>query len=300
MSIDLKSLELFVRVAGLGAIGKAGSEFGLSPTAATQRIQSLEKDVGAQLLHRNTRTVSLSRDGEVLLEHAKRILSNVEDALADVQCDPRAIRGELRIAGSASFGRKHLAPYVAEFLEAHPEISIQLHLSDAVFDIIENGFDMAIRLGALAPSALKARRLAASARVLVAAPSYLDSFGSPKTPQDLRSHNCIIRGNDRSWQLRGPDDAIDEVKISGNFSTNYAQAVTEAAISGLGVARKCRWEIEGQIQSGALQVLLDTYTVIPEWSVFAVRSPSNSPPARVRAFSDFLLHKFRKTPSLMD
>ena len=298
MSLDLKSLELFIRVASVGAIGKAGAEFDLSPTAASQRIQTLETAVGAQLLHRTTRTVSLSADGEVFLAHAKRIIADVEDALSDVQCDPHAIQGELRIASSASFGRLHIAPYVAAFLDAYPKISIQLNLSDSVFDIVEHGFDLAIRLGELAPSTLKARRLAASPRVLVAAPAYLDRHDTPKRPADLKAHSCLIRGDMRAWRLRAPDGSLSETKVSGPFATNLAEAITEAALSGLGIARKCKWEIAEHLDAGRLVTFLDSYTVVPEWNVFAVRSPSRLPPPRVRAFTDFMEAKLRAVPSL--
>ncbi|MEM8973245.1 MAG: LysR family transcriptional regulator [Pseudomonadota bacterium] len=298
MSLDLKSLELFVRVATVGAIGKAGAEFGLSPTAATQRIQALEKIVGAQLLHRSTRAVSLSADGEMFLDHAKRIIANVEDALADVQCDPQSIQGDLRVAGSASFGRIHLAPHIGEFMDEHPNVSIQLHLTDAVVDIIEDGFDLAIRLGELAPSALKARRIGESARILVAAPSYIERHGLPECPEDLKQHHCLMRGDVRSWALRSSDGSHIDAKVSGRFTTNHAEAVTEAAASGLGIARKCKWEIAEQLASGSLVQVLGDYIVVPEWSVFAVRPPSRIQPARVRAFADFLERKFRAIPSL--
>ena len=298
MSLDLKSVELFVRVATVGAIGKAGAEFGLSPTAATQRIQALEKDVGAQLLHRSTRAVSLSADGELFLDHAKRIIANVEDALADVQCDPQTIQGELRISSSASFGRKFIVPYIAEFMAAHPSVSVQLHLTDAVFDIIEQGFDVAVRLGELAPSALKARRIAQSPRMLVAAPSYIDQWGTPLRPQDLKAHHCLLRGDVRTWSFKAPEGSQIDARVSGKFTTNYSEAVTEAALTGLGIARKCRWEIAEQLAAGTLVPVLEDYRVVPEWSVFAVRPPSRLPPARVRALTDFLEEKFRSVPSL--
>lgn len=298
MTIDLKSLQLFVRVASVGAIGKAGGEFGLSPTATTQRIQALETAVGAQLLHRTTRTVSLSSDGEVFLAHAKRIVADLDDALSDVQCDPGTIKGELKIASSASFGRKHIAPYLAEFLTLYPKISAQLHLSDTTFDIVENGFDLAIRLGELAPSTLKARRLASSPRVVVASPSYLERHDALTVPADLKSHNCLIRGDMRTWKFRAPDGAGCDTRVSGNFSTNLAEAITEAALTGLGVGRKCLWEISDHLDDGALETVLANYTVLPEWSVFAVRSPARQPSPRVRAFTDFLQAKLQDVPAL--
>ncbi|MEM8688622.1 MAG: LysR family transcriptional regulator [Pseudomonadota bacterium] len=294
MSFDLKSLELFVRAATLGAIGKAGAEFGLSSTAASQRIQALEHAVGAQLLHRTTRAVSLSKEGEVFLAHAKRIIENVEDALTDVQSNRSAIKGDLRIASSASFGRMHIAPHMAEFLELYPNLSVQLHLSDSVFDIVENGFDLAIRLGALAPSSLKARKLADCPRILVAKREYLNSFGTPKSPADLEAHKCLIRGDQRSWKLRAPDGSVIDAKIDGPFVTNLAEAVTEGVLSGIGIARKCEWEISSHLASGSLVAVLTDYIVMPEWNIYAVRPPSQKTPSRVKAFTEFLGAKLKR------
>lgn len=298
MSLDLKSLELFVRAAFLGAIGKAGAEVGLSRTAATQRIQSLETDVGVQLFHRTTRRLSLTSDGETFLGHAKRILDNVDEALSETQRDPRAIKGELRIASSASFGRRHIAPYVSEFLDEHPGVSIQLSLNDMVVDLVNGGFDLSIRLGELAPSSLKARRLAASPRIIVAAPAYLARHDRLRTPEELVKHNCLMRGDVRAWRLRGPDGKLRDYKATGNFASDSAEAITEAARAGLGIARKCKWEITEELESGTLIQILEEYTVMPEWSVFAVRSPSRHLPARVRAFIEFLREKLQSEPSL--
>lgn len=294
MSLDPKSLELFVRVATLGAIGKAGAELGLSRTAATQRIQELETAVGAQLLHRTTRTVSLSVDGEILLGHARRILDDIDAALSGLQNDPGTVSGDLRVASSASFGRKHIAPYVGEFLRQYPKLSLQLHLSDSSFDIVENGFDLAIRLGELAPSALKARRIGESPRITVAAPSYLERHGMPSVPKDLLGHNCLIRSDVRSWTTRSPTGQIEDVKVSGTFNTNLAEAVTEAALSGVGIARKCRWEVLEYLEAGDLVEVLPRYVVLPEWGIHAVRSPSPIPPPRVRAFTDFIADKLKE------
>jgi len=298
MSLDPKSLELFVRVVALGAIGKAGAELGLSSTAATQRIQDLETVVGTQLLHRTTRTVSLSVDGEVFLGHALRILEDIEDAFSDLQNDPSTISGDLRVASSASFGRKHLAPHVSEFLGLYPNLSLQLHLSDTAFDIVENGFDLAIRLGEPSASTLKVRRIGESARIMVAAPGYLASRGVPDTPMDLRHHECLIRSDIRSWSTRGPDGKISNVKVSGKFNTNLAEAVTEAALSGMGIARKCRWEVIEYLQNGSLTEVLSDHTVLPEWGIFAVRSPSRIAPPRARAFTDFISNKFKQSQAI--
>ena len=292
MSLDLKSVELFVRVAKLGAMGKAGAEFGLSPTATTQRIRALEKTLGTPLLNRTTRVVTLSADGEVFLTHAQKIVSDIEDAISDVQSDTSVVRGELRIAGSASFGRRFIAPYVGEFLEAHPESSILLHLSDTVFDIVEHGYDLAIRLGTPTSSTLQSRKLAPNPRIVVATPAYLERCGIPRHPDDLRAHNCLTLGETRSWTMAAPDGTVSETKVQGNFSTNYAEAVTEGVLSGIGIARKCQWEIAEHLAAGTLVPVLEGYTILPEWNVFALRPPAKQAPARVRIFTDFLKSKY--------
>lgn len=296
--MDFKSLELFVRVASIGAIGKAGKELGLSRTAATQRIRELEKEVGAPLLHRTTRSVSLSVEGEVFLGHAKRLLDDLDAAYSDLQTDPTSVSGELRVSSSSSFGRKHIAPHMTEFMEIYPKVLVNLHLSDSTFDLVENGFDLAIRLGDLKSSTLKVRRVGESQRILVAAPSYIERFGAPESLTELDLHTCIIRSGMRQWVFRDEYDAVREVKVKGKLTTNLAEAVTEVALAGGGIARKCRWEVTDHLQAGTLVNVLANYKVDPAWGIFAVRPSSNTPPARVRLFTDFISEKFRDVPAL--
>lgn len=295
---DLKLLELFVRAAHLGAIGKAGAEFGLSPTSATQRIQALEAEVGAQLLHRTTRKVSVTPEGERLLKHAERILESVRDAMMDVTGDDQALTGTLRLAGPASFGRKVIAPLLTKFLSIHQDLTVQLHLSDTVFDIVDNGFDCSIRLGDLNNSTLMAQKLAPCRRVLVAAPGYIAERGAPRTPGDLAQHDCIIRDTAQNWRFKGPDGQSAAAKVTGRFATNLAEAVTEAALSGFGIARKCAWEIADQLESGDLVTVLDEYTVNPEWNIYMMRPPSALEPRRVQAFRAFIKQEMGNLPSL--
>jgi DNA-binding transcriptional LysR family regulator len=158
-SFDLKTLELFVRFATLGAIGRAGAEFDLSATNASQRIKALEQELGVTLLNRTTRSVSLTPDGEVLLENAKRILGDLEDVRTVLTQSKETVSGTLRITASASFGRTHIVPFVLEFLALYPNVTLDLNLSDMVVDIVEQGYDMAFRIGPLAPSSLLAQKI---------------------------------------------------------------------------------------------------------------------------------------------
>jgi len=271
MSFEPETLKLFVRVAALGALGKAGLEFGLSPTATTQRIQSLEKDLGVSLFNRTTRAVALTADGHVFLGHAKRILESIEDARSDLSSDQHNVKGELRVAGSASFGRRFIAPYIAEFLTEYPDINVNLELSDGVVDIVEHGVDVALRIGNLTSSSLVARKLANNPRLLVASPEYLKRAGHPRTAQDLTKHNCLVLSGNRNWKLRGDTGELHEIKVSGNFSTNLGDTITEAAMAGVGIAMKSDWDVRHLIDEGALVSVLEQYAIEPVWSLWAVR-----------------------------
>ncbi|MCB1815078.1 MAG: LysR family transcriptional regulator [Candidatus Competibacteraceae bacterium] len=297
MSFEPSTLKLFVRVASLGAFGKAGREFGLSPTAATQRIQGLETELGVKLFNRTTRAVALTADGEVFLVHAKRIIESIEDARSDLSGGTKNIKGELRVAGSASFGRRYIAPYITEFLRAYPDVRVRLELSDGVVDIVEQGFDLALRIGTLTSSTLVARKLAENPRLLVATKAYLDAAGRPQRPEDLAAHNCIVLGENRNWKLRDTTGEVHEVRVTGNFTTNYGEVITEAALAGGGIALKSLWDIRHLLTAGSLLPVLEDYTVEPVWSLWAVRPPGQVAPARVRAFIDFMEMKFRELQS---
>lgn len=288
MNLDLKSVEFFIRVAALGAIGKAGAEFGYSATAASQRIQNLEHVLGAKLLNRTTRSVSLTRDGELFLNHAKKIIADVEDAVTDLQGAGKIIKGELRVTASASFGRRYIVPFIGEFLKQHPEVSIQLELSDSMFDIVRHGFDLALRIGVLEPSTLLAKKIADSPRLLVASKDYVNKYGMPEVTEDLVSHNCLLLGDMRLWQLRNEAGKLSEIKISGNFSTNYGEAITEAALSGTGIALKSKWDVLDYLKSGELIEVLPKHKLEPEWGIWAVRPPGKLMSARVRIFIDYI------------
>lgn len=293
MDLDIKSVRLFIRVAATGAIGRAGREFGYSPTAASQRIRTLEEALGSKLLNRTTRTVSLSTDGEKFLVHARKIVDDIEDAVTDLQGTDKTINGELRVTASASFGRRYIAPFVGEFLREHPGASVNLELSDGVFDIVQHGFDLALRIGTLAPSTLVARKIADNPRILVASSGYLKTHGVPACAAALADHNCLLLGTTRTWQLRDAHGKQTAINVQGNFTTSYGEAVTEAAASGVGIALKSRWDILDQLSAGTLVEVLADHVVEPEWSLWAVRPPTRMVSARVQVFTNFIEHKLK-------
>jgi len=295
MSFDLKSLELFVRVAALGAIGRAGAEFGLSSTNASQRIKTLEDELDVRLLNRTTRVVSLTPDGAQFLEHARRILDEVELAQAALSQKTQSMRGLLRVTASSSFGRSYIVPFVAEFLREHPKLRLELNLSDAVIDIVEQGYDLAFRLGQLAPSSLLAQKIDIDHKVLVAAPSYLERAGVPQRPEDLLQHACVPFAHQRDWQLMAPGGTLHEVRVSGPVDSNLGDAVGQWVLDGVGIGLASLWHCGPALQSGRLVRVLEDYRVWPEKMIWAVRPPGRVMHPRVEAFIDFMRTRIHRT-----
>ncbi|MEH6660642.1 MAG: LysR family transcriptional regulator [Parasphingorhabdus sp.] len=296
MDWDLLSLRLFLRVAALRAIGKAGEEFGFSPATATQRLQALEASLGVSLLNRTTRSVTLTLDGERFLSHAKGIIDAVEEARLDISGGETRIKGLLRVTASSTFGHRYIAPHIAEFMADHPEAEVQLHLSDNVVDIVEQGFDLAIRVGALAPSSLRARKLAESPRALIASPRYLAEHGMPENLDDLKNHNCLLQGAGQNWLFQLSDKKQKKISVSGTFQSNSGEAIAMAAVDGLGIAIKSLWDVQDHLESGRLKILLPDHRILPDWDVWAVRPASPVLPARTKLFTGFLEEKFRTLP----
>lgn len=295
MSFDLKTLELFVRVASLGAIGRAGAEFDLSPTNATQRIKALETELGVKLLNRTTRSVSLTPDGEILLENAKRILDDIEDVRTVLTRTTQSVSGLLRVTASASFARAHIVPFVPEFLALYPNVSLDLDLTDAVIDIVGQGFDLAFRIGALAPSSLLAQKIDINPQWLVASPAYLERAGHPQTPHDLAHHSCLSMRKAQTWHFAGADGTRYDIQVSGPVNVNFGDAIGEWTAAGLGIGNAALWHAAPDIKSGRLVRVLPDYDVTPETSIWAVRPPGRLMPARVRAFLEFMQNKIVTT-----
>ena len=295
MNFDLRNLQLFVRVAELGAIGKAGAEFTLSSTNASQRIQALEADLDVKLLNRTTRSVSLTPDGEVFLEHSRRILDDVEEARTVLSYKAKSVSGRLRVTASASFGRSHIVPYVPEFLRDHPDLTLDLNLTDAVVDIVHQGYDLAFRIGDLAPSSLLAQKIDDNPSVLVASPDYLAQSGRLLAPDDLKDHACIPLGDVRTWRLVSADEAIHDIGITGPVSVNLGNAVSEWVKAGVGIGHASLWHCGADLKSGALVRVLSDFQIFQDSKIWAVRPPGRLMHARVKAFLDFMRVKIVET-----
>lgn len=189
--MNIEHLKLFVRLAATNNISLAGKELGLSPAVASSHVNKLEEALGVRLVHRTTRKVSLTEDGVAFLPHAEEVLASVVAARAAVGSGDASPKGTLRVTASSSFGRMHVVPALKGFLSRYPDLSIDLRLTDTIVDLVEGGFDIAIRNADLKDSSLIARKLAPDKRIVCASPEYLETFGIPDSPHDLRNHQCI-------------------------------------------------------------------------------------------------------------
>ncbi len=288
-------MEIFSRVVTAGSMSAAGRALGLSPAVISKRVKRLEERLGTRLLQRTTRQISLTDAGQGFHDRILGILAGIEEAEAFVSGRSGSVRGTLRITAPTSFGRLHIAPHLKRFMEAHPDLTLNLMLSDDFSDIVGEGFDLAIRIGELSDSSLVARRLAPVRRVLCAAPAYLERYGRPATIDDLASHVCLPPHNQDIWRLEGPAGSIT-YRPSGPLVTNSSEVVREAVIAGVGIALRSTWDIGPELKGGVLE------QVLPEWEgsknvVLSAVYPSRQfLPAKVRLFIDYLAELYGPAP----
>jgi len=299
MSDRLADLGLFLRVLDLGSISAAARNLGISTAVASQRVQRLERSLGVQLLHRTTRRLSATREGAELAARGRPLIEDLDALTAGLRGDAGDVSGVLRLTAPASFGRLYLSPVLPGFLARHPRLALQAHLSDDFIDIIGRGLDVALRIGALEPSSLVARRLADDRRVIVAAPSYLARRGTPRIPGDLARHDCLIlagsSGAHDLWRLRDPRGGELTVRVTGRFESSLGEVVRDAAIAGLGIAVHSEWLVCDDIRAGRLVRVLPRYAPPPS-AIYAVTPPRRLMPERVRAFIAFLVEQFGTSP----
>jgi DNA-binding transcriptional LysR family regulator len=296
MPLDLTDVALFARVCATRNLSAAGREFGLSPAASSARIAGLERELGARLLHRTTRKIALTQDGETFLEHAAQLLDAAEQAASAVGSGHAAPQGLLRVAASVSFGRQYIVPALAAFLDLHPGIRLDLRLSDRMIDLAADGIDVAIRIGPLRDSALVARTLAPSRLIVCASPAYLAQHGAPATPDELAQHQCLVLGSMNPWRFRAPDGSIASVRVGGRLQSDNGEALRDAAIDGLGIALQSTWATTQQLRSGALVALMPDYPVATDSVVSAQYLNRHFLPPKTQAFIDFFAERFGPQP----
>lgn len=293
MNID--HLRLFVRIASTHNISQAGQALGLSAAVASNHINKLEETLGVRLVHRTTRKVSLTEEGAAFLPHAEDVLASIDAAQASVGAGESSPSGTLRIAAPASFGRLHLMPAMKGFMQAYPQLHIDCRFSDSIVDMVEGGFDIAIRNAELKSSSLIARNLATDQRLVCAAPEYLKEFGEPQSPLELSLHQCItLKGLD-NWQFQ-TDKGIESLKVKGRFSADNGEAVRDACIQGLGITINSTWIAHEQLKSGELVQILKDYPLVSDTAIWAVYPSSRQLAPKVRAFIDYFVEFFGEEP----
>lgn len=293
----LTSLEVFVRVHQEGSISAAARALHMSQTMATKHLTALEARLGARLLHRSTRRVTLTEIGRRYLDTAERVLADIQESETEVTAAHLSVQGLLRINAPVSFGIRSLAPLLAEFSQLYPEVTVDLGLNDRYVDLAEEGWDVAIRIGTLPSSALIARRLAPCQTILCASPGYLERYGTPATVKDLATHNCLGYTLSRSigadtWVF-GEGGKI-KIRIKGTLRANSGDALLAAAAAGLGLIILPRFLAAEALAAGRV-VEVNLSEPSPEiGGIYAVYPSDRRPPAKVRAFVDFMAARMAK------
>ena len=296
----LTAMQTFVRVVEAGSFSAVARESRATQSAISKQVAALERALGATLLSRTTRSLALTEEGERYFEQARRLVAEIAEAESSLRQGEQELTGWLRVAASVGFGRLKLVPLVKTFLEANPGVKVDLRLNDGFIDLVEQGIDVAVRIGELADSSLVARRIGTSQRVLVASRSYLRTLPrtlrSPQVPGDLQQLNCIVYtelATQNAWTFTaGPGAPADvgtrvTVRAQGNLQTNSSEVVRAAVLSGMGVGFSPTWLFEEEMARGDLQVLLPDWPA-PSMPVHLISPGQRRQSAKVRAFAEHL------------
>ncbi len=293
--MNIEHIKLFIRIASLGNISQAGKEFGLSPAVSSSHINKLEDDLGTRLIHRTTRKVSLTEEGQIFLPHANGILETIETAKASIGVGSVSPQGKLRVTAPASFGRMHIIPALDAFLSKYPDLDVEMHLSDSIVDLVEGGYDIAIRDASMNDSSMMARKLAPDNRILCASPDYISKYGEPKKPEDLEEHRCVNLMGNESWTLKTPQGP-HTIKTNNRFRTDNGEAARDGAVQGLGITLTATWCCHDFLRSGELIQVLKDYPLVSDVSLWAVYPSSRLLAPKVRVFIDYLVEYFSQEP----
>ena len=291
------NMEVFARVAEVKGFSEAARRLGQSKSSVSKHVSALENHLGVRLLNRTTRRLSLTEAGVAYYDWCRRIAADMEAAEESVTRLHAEPRGNLKVNAPMSFGWQHLAPIIPEFLERHPHVTVDMVMDDRIVDLIEERFDLAVRITRLADSSLIARRIASTRRIVCASPDYLTKHGVPRTPADLAHHNCLNRSHgpqDNRWRFLGPGGEYT-VRVSGNFWSNSGDALRTAALAGLGVLPCPSFMVGEDLRAGRLVVVLEDYRQ-PDLPIHAVYPHQRHVTAKLRVFIDYLVEKFGPDP----
>jgi DNA-binding transcriptional LysR family regulator len=294
---NLVGMAIFAKVAEVKSFSEAARRLSLSKSLVSKEVTKLEKSLGARLLNRTTRKLSLTEIGAAFYEHCARIVQEADEAELLVGRLHGNPRGTLKLTAPVAFGTLHIAPALPEFLAKYPEMQIDLTISDRFFDLAEEGYDLSIRIARELPPNVVARTLAPVNRVVCAAPSYFERHGVPSTPGELAQHNCLVYTHanpDSLWRFRAGDDEI-VVPVRGNLRLNDDEALWQAVLGGLGISLLPTFIVGTDLQAGRLRAVLGQY-VPAERTLHALYLPNRHLSAKVRVFIDFLVERLSPAP----
>jgi DNA-binding transcriptional LysR family regulator len=288
----------FVRVVDSKGFSAAAPSLGLTPSAVSKLVTRLERRLGVRLLQRTTRALHLTEDGEVFYAAAQRIVAEIETLENQIAGQSGNPHGVLRVTTSLAFSSHQLTPVLPEFLTRHPLIELDLLPTDRVIDMVEEGVDIAIRIGRLADTSFMARKIGEDKRLICAAPAYLARHGTPRRPADLARHNCIV-SRERAYLNRWPfriDGQVSEIEVAGRIAVNEGEMQMQLALQGIGIVRLTRLTMARAIRDGALVRLLDDYSADEPVGIHAVYPHRRHLAPKVPAFVNFLIEKFTPPP----
>jgi DNA-binding transcriptional LysR family regulator len=289
----LNAMRVFVAVAEGGHFAQASERLGMSRTMASKLVMDLEAHLGQRLLNRTTRKVSLTELGTAYLERCRDILAAIEEAEREITAQASEPVGRLRVTAPMSFGASHVAPQIAVYTARHPRVSIDLVLNDRLVDLVEEGYDLAIRIGRLADSSLVAKRIGVTRLVVCASPAYFAAHGRPKTPADLAQHECLLYSYASAgavWTFSGASGE-ETVRVGGRVACNNGDAICAMAIAALGVVAQPDFIVARHLQSGALEQILAAYTDRVT-GIYAIHPSHRHVPLKLRCFIDQLATAF--------
>ncbi len=292
----LKQMEALVAAVDAGSLAKAAQVLGVTPAMLGRRVNALERRLGAKLLHRSTRHLSLTEQGSVFVERCRKLLAELAASEEMMSAGRQRATGHLRITAPAGFGRRHVAPHAPAFLARNPEVQISIDLTDRVVDLTREGHDLGIRIGSVLDPNLVALRLWPNQRLVCASPKYLKRHGTPRTPAELQQHNCLAfnpqGGQQGGWSFQDKGRQVT-IRVRGNPDCNDGELLHLWARQGLGLAWRSTWEIQADIERGELVTVLDEYA-LPDYDIRAMYPQQAHVPAKLRFFVEHLKRVYSK------
>jgi DNA-binding transcriptional LysR family regulator len=289
----IAAMQVFTKVVEAGSFARAAERLDISTSVASRQVADLEAHLQSRLLNRTTRRLSLTEAGQAFYDRAVQLLADLEEAEQAAAQNVAEPRGTIKLNAALAFGILHLAPVIDDYLARYPEVSIDVTLSDRVVDLVEEGYDLALRIAELRNPGLVARKIGVTRGVVCASPAYLKRHGTPQHPSELARHNCLLYAYAQSsdWEFREPDGTPIVVRVSGNFRSNNGNLLRETAARGVGIIREPSFQVDEDLRTGRLVRLLEGHSCweMPMYAVYASRKHVS---AKVRSFVDFLAGHF--------